>query len=280
MKSLKKVLGLGAALAAVAFAAQPAMAQTTVTGTWNGAGNGTFTATAVNSTQSNFSIGGNLITGQASFSNLQNNPYGYGVDSTTFDAAGEVQNGGFVQFGTNRTGSYAPMYGAAGQSIGGVAQSSDGAASLSMFTNVNYAGMNHIGYGHDQTPGGNTLDASGSAIMLNYVVDTGQANNNAGVLVSATGQAGLKFASSGASANGFNMGQGQGIYTQGLFTGSGVGQMSTGAVATGQINIANNGAVVYGTNLNPASVTTTVNYDTTNAGANQTWNVAIGGTKN
>lgn len=279
MKKMMALAGTAVAALALVCVAAPASAQvapsTTVTSTWNGGGTYTFNGTAANSSALNFSSVGNLANGSISFTNQANNPYNYGVSNSMAHVNASVGQGGVISSQINRTGSGA-MYGPAGQSINGYAFSNDGTAELAMHSNVNYASMNDIGYGQTRTSNGNSLEAAGSAFQLNYSVDTGQAYNSAGILVSGSGNAALTLASSGVSANGFGMGQGQGIFTQGAFTGTGVGTVSTGGMATGNLFIANSGSTVYGTAANPASVATTINYATSGAQV-QSWNFAIGG---
>lgn len=265
-----------ASVAALALASA-AQAQTTVNTTWNGGGNVDTSVTATGSTAATFSTGGNMISGSFGFTNQGNNPYGYGVSNTTTNVNAAVGSGGFISSSVNRTGSYVPLYGLAGQSISAAASSSDGSAALVQNASVNYAGMTDIGYGQPKTAGGNTVDASGSNVILSYGVNTGSAGNNAGILVNASGSAALNLSSSGVRYNSFGMGQGQGIFTQANFSGTGIGTVSTGGMATGSLSVANSGSTVYGTVNNPASVTTNINYATTGNQV-QSWNFALGGT--
>jgi len=275
---MKKMLLAGAAVfAALAMASAASAQSTTVGANWNGNGTFGFNANGAGSSTGAFNTQGNGAIGSVTYVNQGNNPYGYGVSNTSLNASALVSAGGFVQSTLTRDGS-GGMYGPAGQSISAFAGSSDGAAALVMHSNVNYASMNDIGYGQSQTAGGNTLDASGTAIQLNYVVNTGQASNSAGFLLTGTGTAAVDLASSGVSANSFGMGQGQGIYTQGLFSGTGQGTVSTGAIATSSLFVANSGSTIYGTAVNPASVSTQINYATSGAQV-QSWNFAIGGVR-
>lgn len=276
---MKKMLLAGAAVfAALAMASAASAQSTTVGATWNGnVSSLTFTANGAGSSTGAFSTWGNGAIGSVSYVNLANDPYGYGVSNTSLNANARVTAGGLIQSTLTRDGS-GGMYGPAGQSISASAYSSDGGAALVQHANVNFASMNDIGYGQSQTAGGNTLDASGTAIQLNYVVNTGQLNNSAGFLLTGTGTAAVDLASSGVSANSFGMGQGQGIYTQGQFSGTGQGTVSTGAMATSSLFVANSGSTVYGTLANPASVSTLINYATSGAQV-QSWNFAIGGVR-
>ena len=260
-----------AALAALALSAS---AQTTISSTWNGSGTVTFDASTANSTHVNVMSSGYTINGAATYVNNGDNPYGYGVATTKFDVNASVAGGGYVQSAVTRTGSGA-MYGAAGQSITAYASSTDGNAALVQHTNVNYASMNDIGYGQSRTALGNTMDASGSAYTLNYVVNTGAANNNGGFVANGSGSGAVVLASSGVSANGFAMGTGQGIYTQANYSYNGVGTFSYGGVATNNLTVHGTGNTLPGTAANPASVNVVGSY----AGAGTWNNFAISGAK-
>lgn len=275
---MKKMILGAVAFAALAMASAASAQSTTVSGSWNGNGSFGFNASGSNSSTSTFSTQGNGAVGAITYGNLGNNPYGYLVSNTSLNVDARVAAGGFMTSQVVRDGSYAPLYGAAGQSITASAFSSDGAAALVQHVGVNYAGMSDIGYGQSRTAGGNTLDASGTTIELNYVVNTGAANNSAGFLVQGTGSAAVLLASSGVSANGYGMGQGQGIFSQGQFSGTGQGTFTTGGVATGSLFVANSGSTIYGTAANPASITTIGNYATTGAQI-QNWNFVLGGTR-
>jgi len=272
----KMLLACAAAAAALTMASAASAQSTTVNTNWNGLGVVNVNGQANGSTGFAFGTGGNQIAGSLSFTNQGNNPYGYGVSNTTTNIDAAVGGGGYIQSAVNRIGSGAP-YGVSGQSITASGQSSDGTVGMAGQFNVNYAGMNHLGYGQPHTDGGQTLDASGSAIQLNYGLDTGVAGNNAGFAMNGSGSAGLLVSSSGASANGFGMGQGQGIFTQGLFTAQGIGSFSTGGIATGNLTLANSNSVIYGTQANPAYVNVNGGYATTGAQV-QSWNFAMGGT--
>lgn len=276
--SLKTLVLAGASVLAIALAGAPAQADTTVNTGWNGGGLVTQTGSATNSSSYAWSTNGGLVAGSSSFKNLENNPYGYGVSNTSLDLNGTV-NSGYITSMTSRDGSYTPLYGGAGQSVSASAFSSDGNAALVQHASVNYAGLQDLGhYGVTQTPNGNTLEASGTSIQLNYAVNTG-AVGSAGILVTGSGSASYTQNYAGASAKSFSMGVGGGDYQLGTFNAQGSGTMQTGAAATKSISIVNNGGTVFGTVLDPASVTTTVHYNTTGApaGTVQTWNAGISG---
>ncbi|MFZ2187554.1 MAG: hypothetical protein WAV46_02930 [Candidatus Moraniibacteriota bacterium] len=266
---------LSLAIAAALAPATASAAPTTVTSTWNGSGTITFDAVAAGSTHANVQTGGFAVAGTASFLNNNDNPYGYGVDTTKLDVNASVTGGGGIQVVNNRIGSYVPMYGASGQSISAIAQSSDGTAALVQHSTVNYASMNDVGYGQAHTTGGNTMDASGSAFSLGYTVNTGTANNVSGFNASGSGTGAVILASSGASANSFKMGNGQGIYTQANYTANGIGSFAYGGSATNSLTVLGANNTLPGTVGNPATVTISANY----AGALTWTNFAIAGNK-
>lgn len=269
---MKKIMALaGVSMAAIALltAAPAAMAQTApatnVVTTWSGSGNLGQNGTAAGSTGMAFSTAGNQIAGTLTFNNLGNNPYNYGVSNVNTNLNASVASGGEISILVNRTGSYAPLYGAAGQSISGYAFSNDGNAAMVMNSGVNYASMNDVGYGQARTAGGNTMDASGSIFQLNYTVDTGIAGNNGGITVVGTGSAALRQNFSGVSAGGFTMGSGGGITPVATVQANGTGTIQFGGITTNTLNVLGN--TVVGTAANPGSFTGTVNY----SGA-QSWN--------
>lgn len=266
---MKKMLLAGAAIAAALTMASAASAQSTNVGaTWNGAGSFNFNATGSGSSSGAFStFGANSAIGSVSYNNTGVAPYGYGVTGTSLNADATIGGGGFISSAMTRDGSYAPLYGGAGQSIQSFVASDDGTAALVQHSNVNYASMNDVGYGQARTAGGNTLEVSGTNFQLGYSIDTGVDGNAGGLSVIGTGSAAIVQNFSGASANGFNLGNGGGILTAANFSANGTGQLSYGAMGTGSVNVLGMGQTVVGTQLNPASFSATLNY----SGA-QNWN--------
>lgn len=270
-----------AASAALAIAiASPAGAATTVNTSWNASGNVSQSGSATNSSSYAWSTGGSAVAGTSAYTNQENNPYGYAVPNTSLSLIGTVAGGGFITSETDRTGSYLPLYGGSGQYVSASASSSDGTAALVQNASVNYAGLQDLGhYGVTPTPNGNTVDASGSAIIVQYAVGTG-AVGAAGIQVAGSGSASITQNYAGASAHGFSMGVGGGDYQLASFTAQGIGTVNTGGVATNSLSLVNTGGTIFGTTANPASVTTTIHYDTTGApaGTSQTWNYGLSGT--
>jgi hypothetical protein len=267
---MKKFLAILAASAGL-LVASGASAQTTVVTNWgwNGGGQASVDAVASGSTHSNVVTNANSALGTVTFTNMQNNPYGYGVDSTTTDVDASVGNGGWIQSTFNRTGSGAP-YGAAGQSIQSYAFSNDGTAAVSNHAVVNYASLSDVGYGN-ALPSGNSVEAAGSSFQVNYAVNTGVANNSAGITATGSGSAAISQNFSGVSATNYSLAQGGGIFTKANFSAQGIGTMQYGGVATKQLTLSNTGTQIYGTAANPASFTGTLTYDTTGAGVTQTY---------
>lgn len=271
----KKLLVSTIALA-FGFAAGSVAAATTSTGTWNGNGVFTFNAIGTNGSTATLNTIGNGLAGTATYVNVENNPYSYNVPNTTFDVGATVGAGGSITSGVVRTGSYAPMYGAAGQSIVAYAGTIDGSAALVQHVSTNYAGMQDLGYGQARTAGGNTLQAAGTSYQLAYNVDTGSANNLGVVNVQGTGSASITQNFSGASANGFSLANGGGIYTTANIAASGIGTFQFGGTATNNLQVLGAGNSLPGTTANPASFVGIGTF----SGANMTWtNYAITGSK-
>ncbi len=270
---MKKLL-LGTAIAlALGVVTSSAFAATTSSSTWSGGGTFVFSATGANGSTAALNTAGGNINGSATYTNQENNPYAYGVPNTSFNVNATVGNGGMISSSLTRTGS-GSGYGAAGQSIVGQVGTSDGTGALVMNASTNYAGMQDVGYGRPTTAGGHTIDASGTAYQINYSVNTGAANNNGGVSVSGSGSASITQQYSGASANGFNLANGGGIYTGANIAASGTGRFVFGGAATSSLTVVGSGNTLPGTVANPASFNGTGTF----SGANVSWtNYAISG---
>ena len=261
---------------ALGLASAASFAATTSTATWNGGGTFTFDATTGgNGSTAHLITQGNNLLGTATFVNQETNPHNYGVTNTSFNVDAAVSgNGGMIASGLQRDASWAPMYGAAGQSITSSAGTSDGTAGLVMNASTNYASMQDVGWDQPRTAGGHTLDASGTAYQLSYNVNTGAINNAGGVIIEGTGSAAITQNFTGASGTGFNLANGGGIFTKADIAASGTGQFSFGGSATNTLTVLGANNALPGTASNPATFTGTGTF----SGANMTWtNFAISG---
>jgi len=273
MNIRKTLLATACAFAfALGIASAPASADTSANTSWNGSGTVTFNANASNGSTFALSSAGNVNGGTAQFSNDETNAYGYGVPNTNANFNAAVNSGGLIQSSFTRDGS-AGAYGAAGQSITSTAYSFDGAANAVGNLKSNYASISDVGYGQPHTADGKTLSASGSQYTLTYNVNTGVANNASGMTISGNGSAAFASNFSSASANGYSLANGGGIFTLAAITGTGTGSFSYGGVGTGSVSVPGANLSVPGTVTNPGSLTISGTWD----GSLNLGNVSVNG---
>ncbi|MHB8084379.1 MAG: hypothetical protein ACYDHZ_00940 [Dehalococcoidia bacterium] len=209
-----------------AFASSPTVA----TVTWNGGGivGGVVTT---GDTTSTFNVSAGLANGSFTATDSNDNPYGYGVDTNFAYIGGSFTNGGTMTFQTVRNTSYAPMYGASGQTTGTLVTSTD-SGSMSTDSWTNYAEMTNAMYGHTVV-GAADLTANGTYTIQQYVASSMSGNTITGdyamLTAGGTGTAAINDMTTGASgATNVNLGWGGGCYTNAnaIFTGSGTFQVA------------------------------------------------------
>ncbi len=243
----KLVIALALALALVlavgysaAFAADP---PTTVTMNWSGTGTVGTTVTAGNDANTTFSTGGSSINGTFTATDQNNNPYGYQVDSYENYLNASVGNG-YIEITTNRTDSYAPMYGSAGQTSYSFVGVDGGTASMADRVTTNYAKMVSATYTYQLT-GGHNIVASADYYQIMRNINAGN-GDGAGFSAGGSGSATLDCMSSEASGVWpLTLGRGAGCYTDANFNASGSGGLSVGG--TGHNSVTFNGMGVTAT---------------------------------
>lgn len=220
---MKKIFAIALALAlavtlcfsGVAMADDP----TTVTVDWSGAGvvdGSVNTGDAV----AYFHSEGNNHVGEFTATDLNNNPYSYGVDTNTFTMETTINGTGWARLVVDRTDAYTPMYGAAGQQSFTYVGALNGIATLQNRSGTNYASMGDYNYGWHAN---DHITVTGAdAYTIQRFMDSGS-GNFAEVFASGTGDADLDCMSSGASAGGVTLGLGGGCYTNASFDATGTG---------------------------------------------------------
>jgi hypothetical protein len=131
------------------------------------------------------------------------NPYGYGVDTTTTSVISDITSGGgFIQFEVQRLDSKTSMYGGAGQDSYSVIVTSD-SASLDFRTKTNFAELQDCEYGFAYE----NLEASGTAYVIQHTL-TDADGDGAIVIAGGDGSALIKLmgSKSGGKNSYFNMG--------------------------------------------------------------------------
>jgi len=193
---------------------------TTVVVNWAGAGG---VGAGVDSGDSNggFATSGDAISGSFTATDSNNNPYSYGVDNFSVLLNGSVTNG-YLNTGDNRVNSYAPMYGAGGQTSWSNVSVSGGSASMAYRSTTNYAAMGDGTYGY-QLPGGHNIVVNAVSYLIDRLIADGRGNQGY-VLATGNGSATLDCMSAGASGYGsLEFGRGQGCYTDANFSATGIG---------------------------------------------------------
>ena len=103
-------------LAGISFVAIEASATVTRV-KWDGSGTVNVNWKSDDDAKMTFYTGGNEIKGRIIMEDMNDNPYGYGVDTSDVKVSARVKNGGEIEYWFKRTDSYKPMYGGAGQEV-------------------------------------------------------------------------------------------------------------------------------------------------------------------
>jgi hypothetical protein len=232
------------------FAADPP-APTSVQVNWTGGGvvGGTVVNGGVSTTTFNVAANG----GGGTFTSVNNNdnPYNYGISTTSAYINGTVANGGMIDFQTVRNASQG-MYGPAGQTIYAGVSSDTGTAAIATGSATNYAEMTNGTYGKTHTAGGFNFEAASGTTGGYQIVQTVSASNAIAQFVATglSGAAQINSMTTGAyGANAVNLGWGGGCYTNATALFSGAGQFavtSTGANSVSTPIAGANGAIVSG----------------------------------
>ncbi len=245
-------LMLVASLASAAFAADP---PTTTTVSWSGStGVVTGTVTVKNDATTSFGVNtAGTSTGTFTVTGSNNNPYGYGVDSTSGYMTATINNGS-MYFQSNRTDSYAPMYGTSGQTVYNFVGSS-GTGAMATGTGSNYASMGNGTYGQPHTAGGYNYEAGGSSYTIQQFISSNAVitptwggygaavtSNAASFSAIGNGSAVINSMTTGASASGAQLGWGGGSYTNATAALTGSGTFRVDATGTNQITTPISGA--------------------------------------
>jgi hypothetical protein len=216
----------------VALAGDP----TTVDVTWDGTG---YVDTEVNTgdAHAGFMTGGDGISGTYTATDSNDNPYNYQVDSFSAVFTGHVVNGGMFT-GCDRTDSYNPMYGPAGQESYSIVTVEDGWADMAYRTTTNFAQMRDCSYGY-QLPGGHNIVLDAAFYYIDRYI--GDNRGESGEFEAwGTGAATLDCMSAEASGNwALKLGCGCGCYTDANYNATGAGHVEV--TGTGNNGVTFNG---------------------------------------
>ena len=173
--------------------------------------------------------GGDSISGSFHARDNNNNPYGYGVDTTVTELRASVTNG-IIEHQVDRTDSKTSMYGDAGQKSYTIIDTF-GTGGLDWRTKSNFASMKCCNYGFQSN---NQITATGLHFIRHEIV--ANENEGASIQVNADANTDITSMSEEINGNGFRFG-GCGCYTnENVHITDGSGSFNLGAHADNQIN--------------------------------------------
>lgn len=238
------VLMLMFAMSLTAFAADD---PTEVVVTWDGGGVVEGSADTGDSLTTFSSFAG-FSNGTFTVKDLNDNPYGYGVDSVTTGLTASVTEG-FIRTDTERLTSKDSSYGLAGQTSYSYVSASGGTASMATRVSTNFASLKVPTYRY-QLPGGHNFVADANLYEMYTGVSNGLENWGE-VYATGNGFAELDAMSSEASGNGgIRLGWGCGCYTDANFNATGDGgQFKVTGVGNNEVTFKGMGITTGGGNI-------------------------------
>lgn len=204
------------ALSGIAFADDPTVTNVN----WNGAGGLSVTVNSGDSV-GGFSTSGDLINGNYTAVDKNDNPYTYSVDSfSSFLFAGVSGTYGQINTGVSRVNSYAG-YGNGGQWDGINVQVWDGNASVAFRSTTNYAALIDATYTY-QLPGGHNVVVNADYYNIFRQITDGRGDSGQ-IVADGNGTATLDCMSSEASGCwDLTLGRGAGCYADANFSAAGI----------------------------------------------------------
>ena len=172
-----------------------------------------------------FYTGGNEIKGRIIMEDMNDDPYGYGVDTSDVKVSAKVKNGGEIGYWFKRTDSHESMYGKAGQEVYTYI-GSDNKATFDWHSWSNYARYRSKNYGWKNN---NQITAKGDHyIFHSFYVNK---NNGASIMINASGKTELTIMNEDHWGSGFKFGKGCGCHTNAKVTIDGSGFFNQVATA-------------------------------------------------
>jgi len=204
-KTNKKLMAFSLMAVMLLMAVPVVLAETDVTVTWSGIGD--IDATFGSGDDALATLGAyGWTSGQFYAHDSDNNPYGYGVDSSDAWIRGDIIDGGALLFSYDRTDAKT-SYGAAGQSYYSLVDSSD-TGTLDTRVGSNYASLGSSNYGFQSN---SQYTATGDYLAI-HEVTTGD-DSYARFLATGSGTLDINHMSDGAAGESIQFGRGQGCYT-------------------------------------------------------------------
>jgi len=211
-------------LVGISFVAVEASATVTKV-RWDGSGTVNVNWKSDDDAKMTFYTGGNEIKGRIIMEDMNDNPYGYGVDTSDVKVSARVKNGGEIEYWFKRTDSYKPMYGGAGQEVYTYIIS-DNKAFFKWHSWSNYARYRSCNY---RWQNDNQIVAKGNHHIYHRFYVT--KHNGASIVIDADGKTELTIMNEDHWGKSFKFGKGCGCYTNAKVTIKGEGYFDQIATA-------------------------------------------------
>ena len=200
MLSFALLLSIGASLVAIEASATVTKVR------WDGSGEIGVHFVSDDDATNDFWTGGNTISGEYHAIDNDDNPYGYGIDTTDVKVKAHVVNG-YIEYRFTRDDSHTSMYGVAGQESYTFIGSYYGTADFRWHSRSDYAKYQSCHYGWQND---NQIQATGEHVIHHYI-DNGN-EEGAEIVIDADGNTNLTIMNEHADSNGFKFGRGCGCY--------------------------------------------------------------------
>jgi len=205
---MKALSGIIAAFVALAIVASPVMAATTIDTTWSGSGIITHDFYSGDDAETHIYTSGSTISGEFHGVDSDDNPYGYGVDTTDAKIKSHVVDG-IIEYDFKKTDNYDRMYGPAGQESYTLIDTY-GTGDFAWHTNSNYAQLRNSNYGWQSN---NQIQATGlHHIYHSFFIDD-EYNEGAEIEVTADADTSITDMCEDHWGSSYKFGKGCGCYT-------------------------------------------------------------------
>jgi len=157
---------LVAAISLLLVSPMVAAGPTSFFSSWYGSGSFDGTFTSDDDLYAEVHTAGTFISGTWEGTDLDDDPYHYGIDTSYTQLVAEFAGGGLISFKTERRDSHVSMYGNPGQWMSSEVWSADGSSEMAKFEWVNFAELKSCNYKKPRTSGGHHFEANGSQYRI------------------------------------------------------------------------------------------------------------------
>ena len=234
---MRKIIIVGLIAFALLASVGLVSAVTTVDTTWNGGGAFETHFTAGDDATSDFSTFGSAISGEWHATDSDNNPYGYGVDSTEVKVKAHATNG-FIEYKFDRTDAKT-SYGPAGQESYTLINTF-GTGDFAWRSSSNYASLSSCNYGWQAN---GQIQATGVHFIDHYFSIS--PTEGAEIVVDADATTVITDMNEKSGSSSYTFGKGCGCYTNANVDITGSGTFDLNAYADNSI-VTDNGIITDG----------------------------------